>query len=214
MVLPSTIIERWRGGMDPVAAAAAVAFGFVYIHPFDDGNGRIHRWLIHHVLARAGYGPPGVIVSAAILREIRLYRGVLESYSEPLSPFIEWRATDRGNVEVLNETSDYYRYFDATAHAEFLYHCMQETVEHDLPAEVAYLEAYDQFIRGVHEMVDMPTRTADLLHRFLAQVIEARTISGIRGAHRSRSGARSGVVPPINRGQGDAARRMTRCILD
>jgi hypothetical protein len=159
------------GRMDPVAAAAAVAFGFVYIHPFEDGNGRIHRWLIHHVLARTGYSPPGVIfpVSAAILREIARYREVLESYSEPLLRLIEWRATDRGNVEVLNETADYYRYFDATAQAEFLYHCVQETVERDLPAEVAYLEAYDQFVRGVQEIVDMPARTADLLHRFLAQ---------------------------------------------
>jgi hypothetical protein len=159
------------GKMDPVAAAAAVAFGFVYIHPFEDGNGRIHRWLVHHVLARAGYSPPGLIfpVSAAILREIGRYREVLESYSGPLLRFIEWKATDRGNVEVLNETTDYYRYFDATAHAEFLYHCVEETVERDLPGEVAYLEAYDQFIRGVQEIVDMRARTADLLHRFLAQ---------------------------------------------
>jgi hypothetical protein len=159
------------GEMDPVAVAAAVAFGFVYIHPFEDGNGRIHRWLIHHVLARAGYSPPGVIfpVSAAILREITRYRDVLESYSEPLLHFIEWRANDRGNVEVLNQTADYYRYFDATAHTEFLYHCVQETVERDLPAEVAYLESYDRFIRGVQEIVDMPARTADLLHRFLVQ---------------------------------------------
>lgn len=159
------------GEMDPVAVAAAVAFGFVYIHPFEDGNGRIHRWLIHHVLARAGYSPPGVIfpVSAAILREITRYREVLESYSEPLLRFIEWRATGQGNVEVLNETADYYRYFDATAHTEFLYHCVLETVERDLPAEVAYLEAYDRFVLGVQEIVDMPARTADLLHRFLVQ---------------------------------------------
>jgi hypothetical protein len=159
------------GEVDPVVAAAVVAFGFVYIHPFEDGNGRIHRWLIHHVLARAGYSPPGVIfpVSAAILREIGLYRKVLASYSEPLLRLIEWRGTERGNVDVLNDTVDYYRYFDATAHTEFLYHCVQETVERDLPGEVAYLETYDQFIRGVQEIVDMPGRTADLLHRFLTQ---------------------------------------------
>src|SRR5690606_37839518 len=35
-----------KGNMDPVAAAAALSFGFVYIHPFEDGNGRLHRWLI------------------------------------------------------------------------------------------------------------------------------------------------------------------------
>lgn len=159
------------GGMDPVVTAAAVAFGFVYIHPFEDGNGRLHRWLIHHVLARAGYSPRGVIfpVSAAILREIDAYRKVLESYSEPLLPLIEWRATGRGNVEVLDDTGDHYRYFDATAHAEFLYHCVRATVERDLPAEVEYLEAYDRFVGEVQEMVDMPASTVDLLHRFLRQ---------------------------------------------
>jgi hypothetical protein len=163
--------EAGAGGMDPVVVAAAVAFGFVYIHPFEDGNGRLHRWLIHHVLARAGYNPPGVIfpVSAAILREIDAYRRVLESCSAPLLPLIEWRATETGNVEVLNETADHYRYFDATAHAEFLYRCVRETVERDLPAEVAYLEVYDCFVRSVQEIVDMPASTVDLLHRFLRQ---------------------------------------------
>lgn len=157
------------GGVDPVIAAAVMAFGFVYVHPFEDGNGRLHRWLIHHVLARAGYNPPGLVfpVSAAILREIEKYRAVLESYSQRLLPLIDWRPTTDGNVEVLNETADFYRFFDATAHAEFLYHCVEQTVDHDLPGEVAYLEAYDRFARGVQEIVDMPDRTVDLLHRFL-----------------------------------------------
>ncbi len=30
--------------LDAVFAAAVLAFGFIYIHPFDDGNGRIHRY--------------------------------------------------------------------------------------------------------------------------------------------------------------------------
>src|SRR5262249_47060356 len=123
--------------LDPVIAAATLAFGFVYIHPFLDGNGRLHRWLIHHVLARAGFNPPGVVfpVSAVILRKLEEYRRVLESYSRPLLNLIQWRPTPEGNVEVLNETADYYRYFDATRHAEFLYECVAETVAQDLPNE-------------------------------------------------------------------------------
>ena len=137
--------------MDPVIAAAAIAFGFVYIHPFEDGNGRVHRWLIHHVLSRAGYNPPATVfpVSAVMLREISDYKRVLESYSRPLLRLIEWHTTQDNNVEVVNDTADYYRYFDATLHAEFLYHCVETTVEHDLPEEVAYLEGYDRFVRGV-----------------------------------------------------------------
>jgi hypothetical protein len=158
-------------GVDPVIVAAAVAFGFVYVHPFEDGNGRLHRWLIHHVLAEAQYNPRNLVfpISAAILRHLPEYREVLESYSKPLLPYIEWRATDKGNVEVLNDTGDYYRYFDATRHAEFLYRRVEETIEQDLPAEVKYLESWDRFVRGVHDVVDMPARTVDLLHRFLSQ---------------------------------------------
>jgi Fic family protein len=158
-------------GIDPVIAAAVVAFGFVYVHPFVDGNGRIHRWLIHHVLARAGYNPPGLVfpVSAAILREIERYRKILESYSQPLLEFIEWEPTERRNLRVLNDTADYYRYLDATPHAEFLYRCAEETVERDLPEEVAFLEGYDRFAIRAQEIVDLPATTVELLHKFLRQ---------------------------------------------
>lgn len=159
------------GGVDPVAAAATIAFGFVYVHPFVDGNGRLHRWLIHHVLATAGYNPPGVVfpISAAILRRIDEYRAVVESYSAAMLPLIEWRATADGNVDVPNDTADYYRYFDATAHAEFLYSCVEQTVEQDLPEEIRFLEAFDTFSSAVKEIVEMPDREVERLRGFLAQ---------------------------------------------
>jgi Fic family protein len=158
-------------GIDPVVVAAALSFGFVYIHPFEDGNGRLHRWLIHHVLAEGGYNPPGVVfpVSAAIYRQMAEYWRVLESRSRPLLALIDWKPTADGNVRALNDTADYYRYFDATAHAEFLYRCVEETVEGDLPQEVSYLEAYDQFATGLQGLIDMPEAKVDLLHRFLRQ---------------------------------------------
>jgi hypothetical protein len=108
-------------------------------------------------------------VSAAILRHVVEYRQVLESYSKPLLRYIQWRPTERGNVEVLKETADSYRYFDATDHAAFLYGRVKETIETELPEGVAYLEAYDRFRDGVQQIVDMPERTIDLLHRFLRQ---------------------------------------------
>jgi Fic family protein len=164
--------ERVRNaGVDAVVIAAALAFGFVYIHPFEDGNGRLHRWLIHHTLAAAGYNPPGVVfpVSAAIYRNIAVYKSVLESYSRPLLDLIEWAPTPTGNVRVLNNTVNYYRFFDATVHAEFLYRCVEQTIDQDLPQEVAYLEAFDKFRKGVQEIVDMPEQKVDLLHRFLRE---------------------------------------------
>ena len=158
-------------GLDAVLAAAALAFGFVYIHPFEDGNGRVHRYLIHHVLAEHGFNPPGLVfpVSAAILNRIREYRMTLEDYSQRLLPAVDWKPTASGNVSVLNDTADFYRFFDATPHAEFLYECLQHTIERDLPEETKYLERYDAFGRGLNLIVDMPERLSNLLFRFLRQ---------------------------------------------
>src|SRR5258708_25826812 len=112
-----------RGGIDPVVVAASIAFGFVYVHPFEDGNGRLHRWLIHHALANSGYNPAGLVfpVSAAILRQIEKYQTVLESYSRPLLDFIVLKAIPCRNVLLKNYTANYYRYFDSSAHVEFLF---------------------------------------------------------------------------------------------
>ena len=157
--------------LDPVIAAAVLAFGFAYAHPFVDGNGRIHRYLIHHVLAQHGFNPPGVVfpVSAAILERIHEYRRVLEDYSHRLLPVIDWEPTPQFNVRVLNETGDFYRFFDATPHVEFLYSCVRKTIEEDLPAETDFLQRYDRFRAQITTVVDMPDRTVDLLFRFLQQ---------------------------------------------
>src|SRR6266851_7280784 len=175
--LPSLIagmvaFERGRAQkLDPVIAAAVLAFGFVYVHPFEDGNGRIHRYLIHHVLAQRGFNPAGVVfpVSAAILERIHEYRAVLEDYSHRLLPLVRWEPTTDGNVKVLNETADYYRFYDATPHAEFLYSCVKKTIDEDLPHETDFLRRYDQFRARIEEIIDMPDRTSDLLFRFLRQ---------------------------------------------
>lgn len=164
--------ERGPGeDLDPVIEASALAFGFVYAHPFEDGNGRIHRYLIHHILSKRGFNPPGIVfpVSAAILDKIDEYRAVLEDYAKRLLPLIEWQPTQDGNVRVTNDTGDFYRFFDATPHAEFIYACVRQTIERDLPEEMRFLQHYDEFCFGLRAIVDMPNRTMDLLFRFLSQ---------------------------------------------
>src|SRR6056297_2923959 len=160
-----------HGQLDPVVAAACLSFGFVYVHPFEDGNGRIHRYLIHHVLAQAGYNPPGLVfpVSAVILERIEEYRAVLQQYSHKLLPLINWEISEDNNVRVKNKTDDLYRFFDATPHAEFLFSCVQQTIERDLPEEAEFLRRYDEFRMGVESIVDMPDKTIHLLFRFLRQ---------------------------------------------
>ncbi len=164
--------DRMRDdGVDPVLTAAATAFGFVYVHPFQDGNGRMHRCLIHHVLAERKFTPPGMVfpVSSVMLDRIDDYRSSLQGHSGPLMPFIEWRPTADRNVEVLNGTADLYRYFDCTEEAEFLYECVRHTVEHDLPREIDYLRRHDEAIRRIMDTVEMPDHLAENLAMFIRQ---------------------------------------------
>ena len=125
-------------------------------------------------------------VSSAILRRIADYRTTLETYSRRLLPVVNWKSTAAGNIRVLNDTADFYRFFDATPHAEFLYECVQQTIEHDLPDEAAFLRRYDAFRTGLDLVVDMPDRLCDLLFRFLRQnnggLVASRPDERIRGA--------------------------------
>ncbi|HKE84182.1 MAG TPA: Fic family protein [Vicinamibacterales bacterium] len=164
--------DRMRDdGLDPVLQAAATAFAFVYVHPFEDGNGRLHRCLIHDVLAERKFTPTGMVfpVSSVMLDRIDDYRSALQAHSGPLMPFIEWRPTPERNVEVTNDTADLYRYFDCTEAAEFLYGCVQRAVENDLPREIDYLRRHDEAIRRIMEAVEMPDRLAENLVMFIRQ---------------------------------------------
>jgi len=169
--LTTTSKKMEKAEYSAVLAAASIAFGFVFIHPFVDGNGRIHRYIIHHILSKFGFVPRGFVfpISASILEYIHDYRQVLESYSHPLLEFIEWRATEDNNVEVLNETADYYKYFDATRQAEFLYDCIRDTIDNIIPAEVEYLKKFDEMKRYLENLFDMPDKEVSTLIRFLEQ---------------------------------------------
>ena len=157
--------------IDPVIQAAIIAFGFVYIHPLEDGNGRLHRCLVHHVLAERKFSPPDMVfpVSNVMLDRIEDYQKTLQSHSGSLMPFIEWEATREHNVEVTNDTADLYRYFDGTEAAEFLYECVKKTVEIDLPREIAYLLAHDEAEANIMEYVEMPNSLAQNLTMFVRQ---------------------------------------------
>jgi Fic family protein len=102
----------------------------VALDPFEDGNGRIHRFLIHHSLAKLNFAPPGILfpVSAAMLRAPKAYDAALNAFSNSIRSRIPYRMDDQQSLTVLNKTDRLYRYYDATPQAEYVYEAVAETV--------------------------------------------------------------------------------------
>lgn len=160
-----------RSDMHPVVAAAVVSFLFVFIHPFGDGNGRLHRYLLHHVLAAMGFTPEGVTfpVSAVLYRQPGRYDRMLESFSERLLSRIRdgYRLDDQGVMTVEAETADYYRYIDFTWIVEECFEVIRDTLETELVAELDHLVRWDRVMQAMRRVVDMPDRRAERFARLV-----------------------------------------------
>lgn len=157
--------------LHPALIATTIAFGFVFIHPLADGNERLNRYIIHHLLAKTEFAKRGLIfpVSAAILNRIDEYQEVLEAYSSPRVSLVDWVPTSDHNVTIKNDTADLYRFFDLTQQAEFTFDCVGETIEKIIPEELDYLVKYDSLYKQIDDFVSLPNTRIDLLIKLLKQ---------------------------------------------
>lgn len=156
--------------LDPIVAAASLSFGFVYIHPFMDGNGRLHRYLIHEVLSTSGFTPKGIVlpVSAVILANLHEYVAALETFSQPLISRTSY-GPDTPETPASGNDVVYYRYFDATAQTEFLCRALERTIEQDLDQEISFLLGFDKARRALENELDWPAHSLDLFIRVVQQ---------------------------------------------
>ncbi len=160
-------------GIYPEIRAALIAFGFVFIHPFEDGNGRLHRFLIHDVMVHDGVVPKGLIipVSAHMLNNIRDYDNILESYSKPLMQRIKYNQKENGGIDVINmnEVEGYFRYPDLTEHCIYLAETIHATIKTDMPNELLFIQRHDETRKALQQIVDMPDKDINLMILFLHQ---------------------------------------------
>jgi hypothetical protein len=160
-------------GVPAEVRAAIIAFGFVFIHPFEDGNGRIHRFLIHDVLASSAMVPMGTIipVSAHMVNHRRDYDHILETYSKPLMQFIRYEKKADGSLVITNPdaTEGYFRYPDLTDHCIYLAETIHATLSEDMMEELTLLQRYDEAKNELQNIVDMPDKLLNEMLLFLHQ---------------------------------------------
>lgn len=152
--------------------AAILSFGFVFLHPFEDGNGRIHRFIIHYVLSKTKFTPENMLfpVSAVMLKNIRKYDEILESFSLPLLMVIDdYDLNDQAILTVLSDTKIHYQYIDYTVFAEYLFACIETTIESDFKEELNFIERYDKTKQAIQTIVDMPDLRIDRAIRCIVE---------------------------------------------
>lgn len=174
--------ERTQG-QSAVMRSAVLAFGFVYIHPLADGNGRVHRLLINDALRRDGAIKEPMIlpVSALITRdagEQRGYARILDRVSRPLMNALagtyqfataptSYPDGIRSNLEFDGDyiAKPVWRYPDLTEHVAYLANVLRRTITEHMREESRHLQQHAQARAAIKEIIEMPNMQIDRMIR-------------------------------------------------
>ncbi len=159
-------------GIDPLVLGSLVSFGFVFAHPFMDGNGRLSRFLFHKVVCGQGLLPNGLVlpISVAMKRHEDQYLQVLQSFSRPARELWQVTAIDDVRIDaVFKGDAEIYRYWDATDCVTFGLQMASEALEHDLRDESDFLRRFDLVYKAVNEALDMNNNDLVVLVRACLQ---------------------------------------------
>lgn len=154
--------------------AALVSFGFVFIHPFVDGNGRVSRLLAHHSLNYNNAlptinGNPAILpLSILMKKKEKEYLAALETFSRPARDL--WDVVD-GNEFHFDFRSSTMIYAHWAGHhaVAFVTACAQAALKQALEDETTFIHAYDQAFERIDRAFDLPNRTINLLIQWIQQ---------------------------------------------
>ena len=174
-------------GQSPIMRSAVLAFGFVYIHPLADGNGRVHRFLFNDVLRRDGVLPDNVIlpisgVIAESAQERQRYFALLDEVSKPLMQGIgdDYSFSKKQTVyddgirsnlvfDAENKANPIWSYPDLSRHVVYLADLIEQVVNRDMREESLYLLHHEQAREAIKEIIEMPNDYADRIIRSVRQ---------------------------------------------
>jgi len=174
-------------GQSAILRSAVASFGFVYIHPLADGNGRVHRFLVNDILRRDGViAEPVILPISAIItddaEERHRYDQVLDAVSSPLMQAISGQVSfaqvpasyPDGVVSNIVFQGDVearalWRYPDLGLHVTFLSRIIERTLTGQMRDESRYLRRHARARAALKDVVEMPDQQADRVLRSLEQ---------------------------------------------
>lgn len=164
------IRDELRDNADPAVTAAVVSGGFVLVHPFLDGNGRLSRLLVSDALSQSS--KEAIIpVSMGIEAKREEYIAVLARQTAPIMKNTNYTIED-GFYKVIAPDADMYKYPDFTGYAAFLSQAVDDTITKHVPDEVKLITTENQIRQRFNKTVDssqLPPDTAKIVIRSIAE---------------------------------------------
>ncbi|MDK6079488.1 Fic family protein [Massilia varians] len=169
-------------GASPVLRASIASFGFVYIHPMSDGNGRISRFLVNDVLRRDRAVPAPFIlpISATITNKTQQRAGydrALETLSRPLMAKYQdhyhfgaaYTCPDGVQTnfyfDAYEDALPAWRYPDLTHQSEYIGDVIRLTIEVEMSKEASYLRDIEHARDSVKNHLEGPNSDIDQIIR-------------------------------------------------
>lgn len=152
--------------LDPLVAASIASFGFVFLHPFMDGNGRLSRFLFHHALCRSGQLSNGLLlpVSIAMKNDEHGYLQALQSFSKPARAYWSVKWIDDENFDFSFDGKDsIYRFWDATPCVEYGIKMAEQSLDIYLRQETEYLARFDRIYKLANDEYDIRNNDLHLM---------------------------------------------------
>jgi hypothetical protein len=84
-------------------------------------------------------------------------------------PLLEYTIDSYGEIDVKNESADYYRFIDMTPIVEEFQKIVLTTIQTEWKAELNYLQNYDRMRSAMRDIVDMPDKKANQFIMFVQQ---------------------------------------------
>lgn len=176
--LQQSAAERLQAPSIPaVVFAGVVSFGFAFIHPLMEGNGRIHRFLVHAALGERGAREPDTLipVSAAMLARPGDYGEALRAYSAAVRVTAEALA---GVPYILDPTEPFsfaryervaplYRYPVLTDQVAYLEGALRHAIETGLIEEAHTVEHLAEVRAQLVGRLGLPEERVALLIRLI-----------------------------------------------
>lgn len=178
--------EKKTRGRSSILRAAAISFGFIYIHPLSDGNGRISRFLVNDILRRDHYLPaPYILPVSAVMQDHSLrpqnYDQVLDEFSRPLmqaiesevhfDEYVKYQDGVESNLkyEGYDVTGPAWRYIDMTSHGEYMARVIRQTVDKEMRDEASILRDHYLLREAIKNIVEGPDADIDRIIRSIHQ---------------------------------------------